>query len=105
MTVADLRLSAPTNAELHVEAMNFVQEALQNLWAIDKELAVLVFQTKPHLKKLNLPLLKLWVEPPDCTTFQRYTAQLFAKQGWGPYVCLYLSHNVDGEMLFGLDLM
>ena len=26
------RLSAPTGAELHVEAINFVQEAIQNLW-------------------------------------------------------------------------
>ena len=104
MTVAAPRLSSPNDAELHVEAMNFVQEALQNLWAIDKELAVLVFPTKAHLKKLNLPLLKLWVEPPDRTTFQRYTAQLFVKRGWRPYVRLYLGHNVEGETLFGPDL-
>ena len=77
--VAASRLSTPADAELHVETMNYVQEALQNLWAIDKELAVLVFPTKAHLKKLNLPLLKLWAEPPDRTTFQQYTAQFFVK--------------------------
>ena len=66
---------------------------------------MLVFPTKAHLKKLILPLLKLWVEPPDRTTFQRYTAQLFVKRGWRPYVCLYLGHNVDGETLFGPDLL
>ena len=31
VTVAAPRFSAPTDAELHVEAMNYVQEALQNL--------------------------------------------------------------------------
>ena len=68
--VATPCLSARTDAELHVEAMNFVQEALQHLWVIGKDFAVLVFPTKAHLKKINLPLLKLWVKPPDRTTFQ-----------------------------------
>ena len=77
--------------------MNFVPEALQNLWAIDKDLTVLVFPTKAHLKKLNLSPLKLWVKPPDRTVFQRYTAQLFVKRGLRPYVCLYLGHNIEGE--------
>ena len=45
MTVWAPHLSALTDAELHVEAMNYVHEALQNLWAIDKELTVLVFPT------------------------------------------------------------
>ena len=64
VTVAAPRLTAATDAELHVKVMNYVHEALQTLWALDKKLAVLVvFLTKAHLKKLNLPLLKLWVCP------------------------------------------
>ena len=75
VTVADPRLTVLTDPELHMKATNYVHKALQNLWALDKELEVTVFPTKAHLKKINLPRLKLWVEPPDCATFQRYNAQ------------------------------
>ena len=27
------------------------------------------------------------------------------KQGWRPYICLYLGHSVDGTALFGPDLL
>ena len=48
VTVLAPCLTTVPDAELHVEAMNYVHEALQNLWALDKELAVLVFPTKAH---------------------------------------------------------
>ena len=46
VTVVAPRLTTVTDAELHVEAMNYVHEALQILWALDKELTVLVFPPK-----------------------------------------------------------
>ena len=45
VTVAAPCLSAPPDAELHVKAMNYVHEVFQNMWALDKELSVLVFPT------------------------------------------------------------
>ena len=46
LTVAAPRLSAPTDAELHVEAMNLIWEALQTSGLLTKSLLCWCFQLK-----------------------------------------------------------